>query len=108
VRHSPTFNIFLGVRLTDPDPEGAQEALAQLKMYPYAERDHPPKAEIFDAGTNAWSGLPPRGLEYWERLDDVIQREPIEPRDIFCTRSCGRSASKRANPSSRTSGRQRS
>jgi hypothetical protein len=83
VRHSPTFNIFLGVRLTDPDPESAQEALAQLKMYPYAERDNPPKTEIFDAGTNAWSGLPPRGLEYWERLDDVIQREPIESRDVF-------------------------
>jgi hypothetical protein len=22
-------------------------------------------------------------MEYWERLDDVIQREPVEPRDIF-------------------------
>ena len=30
VRQSPTFNIFLGVRLTDPDPERAKEALAQL------------------------------------------------------------------------------
>jgi hypothetical protein len=39
--------------------------------------------EILDAGTRAWTGLPPRGMEYWERLDDVIQREPIEPRDIF-------------------------
>jgi hypothetical protein len=83
VRHSPTFNIFIGVRLTDPDPQSAKEALAQLQMYPYAQRDDPPKTEIFDAGTKAWSGLPPRGIEYWERLDDVIQREPIEPRDIF-------------------------
>jgi hypothetical protein len=83
VHHSPTFNIFLGVRLTDPDPERAQEALAQLKMYPYADRDDPPKTEIFEAGEKAWSGLPPRGIEYWERLDDVIQREPIEPRDTF-------------------------
>ena len=39
--------------------------------------------EIFDAGTKAWSGLPPRGMEYWERLDEVIQREPLEARDIF-------------------------
>ena len=39
--------------------------------------------EILDAGTKAWSGLPPRGMEYWQRLDDVIQREPVEPRDIF-------------------------
>jgi len=52
-------------------------------MYPYAQRDNPPKTEILDTGTKAWSGLPPRGMEYWERLDDVIQREPIAPRDIF-------------------------
>ena len=35
------------------------------------------------SGTKTWSGLPPRGMEYWQRLDDVIQREPIEPHDIF-------------------------
>jgi hypothetical protein len=22
-------------------------------------------------------------MAYWERLDDVLQREPIEPQDIF-------------------------
>jgi hypothetical protein len=83
VRHSPTFNVFLGVRLTDPDPQSAKEALAQLQVYPYARRDNPPRMEIFDAGTKAWSGLPPRGMEYWERLDQVIQREPLEARDVF-------------------------
>jgi hypothetical protein len=83
VRRSPTVNIFLGVRLTDPDPESVKAALAQLRMYPYAQRDNPPKMEVLDAGTKAWSGLPPRGMAYWERLDDVIQSEPIEPRDIF-------------------------
>jgi hypothetical protein len=83
VRHSPTFNIFLGVRLTDPDPETAKRALAQLKMYPYAQHDNPPNTEIFEAGTKAWSGVPPRGMEYWERLNDVVQGEPIEQRDIF-------------------------
>jgi hypothetical protein len=83
VHESPTFNMFLGARLTDEDPQKAKEALAQLQMYPYAQRDKPPKAEILDAGTRTWSGLPPRGMEYWQRLDDVIQREPVEPRDIF-------------------------
>src|SRR5580704_7218351 len=83
VRHSPTFNVFLGVRLTDADPEGAKEALSQLRMYPYAVRDNPPKMDILDAGTKAWSGLPPRGMEYWQRVNDVIQAEPIETRDIF-------------------------
>jgi hypothetical protein len=83
VRNSGTFNIFLGARLTDTDPEKAKEALSHLQMYPYARRDNPPKMDILDAGTKAWSGLPPRGMEYWQRVNDVIQTEPIEPRDIF-------------------------
>ena len=83
VRQSPSFNIFLGARLTDADPGQAKEALAQLQMYPYAQRDSAPKTEILDVGTKAWSGLPPRGMEYWERLDDVIQREPVEAHDTF-------------------------
>jgi len=83
VRQSPTFNIFLGVRLTDPDPEKGKQALMQMKIYPYAQRDNPPKTEILDSGTKSWSGLPPRGMEYWERLNDVIQKEPIAARDIF-------------------------
>jgi hypothetical protein len=83
VRHSPTFNVSLGVRLTDTDPERAKQALSQLQLYAYAQRESPPKADILDSGTKAWSGLPPRGMEYWKRLDDVIQREPLEPRDIF-------------------------
>jgi hypothetical protein len=83
VRQSPNFNIFLGARLTDADPERAKAALAKIQMYPYAQRDNPPKADILDTGTKTWSGLPPRGMEYWERLNDVIQREPVEPHDIF-------------------------
>ena len=83
VCQSPTFNIFLGARLTDEDPASAKQTLAQLKMYPYAQRDNPPPMDILDVGTRAWSGAPPRGLEYWQRLDDVIQREPVEPRDVF-------------------------
>jgi hypothetical protein len=83
VRESLTFNIFLGLRLTDADPERAKEALAQLQMFPYAQRDNPPKMDILDAGTKAWSGLPPRAMEYWQRVNDVIQTEPVEPRDIF-------------------------
>jgi hypothetical protein len=83
VRRSPTVNIFVGVRLTDADPARAKEALSHLQMYPYAQRDNPPKLDILEAGTKNWSGLPPRGMEYWQRVDEVIQAEPIETRDIF-------------------------
>jgi hypothetical protein len=44
---------------------------------------HYSSMEILDVGTKAWNGVPPRGMDYWERVDDVIQREPIEPRDTF-------------------------
>jgi len=104
VCQSPTFNIFLGVRLTDADPAKAQEALSHLQMYPYAQRKNPPKTEIFDAGTRLWSGVPPRGMEYWERLDDVIQREPVETRDIFfhaMLRPLGLEKGKRFEPDAR-------
>jgi len=83
VRHSPTFNIFIGVRLTDTDPQKAKQVMPHLQVYPYAQRNNPPKMEILDAGAKAWNGRPPRGMEYWERLDEVIQREPLEPRDTF-------------------------
>jgi len=83
VRQSPTVNVFLGVRLTDPDPASAKEALSQLRMYPYAQRGNPPQMDVLDVGSKEWSGVPPRGMAFWQRLDDVIQREPIEPRDIF-------------------------
>jgi hypothetical protein len=83
IRRSPTVNIFLGIRLTDADPGLAKEALSQLQMYPYAQRDNPPELDVLDAGTKSWSGLPPRGMDYWQRVDEVIQAEPIEARDIF-------------------------
>ena len=100
---SATFNIFLGIRLTDTDANSAAEVLARLQLYPYAQRNNPPKMQIFDAGTKAWSGLPPRGLEYWEWLDDVIQGEPIEPRDIFfpCDVASARSRERQAVPARR-------
>jgi hypothetical protein len=104
LRQSPTFNIFLGARLTDADPAQAKEALAQLQMYPYAQRDNPPKADILDVGTKAWSGLPPRGMEYWQRLDEVFQAEPIEARDIFfhaMLRPLGLEKGKPFNPDAR-------
>jgi len=76
VRNSGTSNIFLGVRLTDPDPASAKEALSQLRMYPYAQRDNPPKMDILDAGTKTWSALPPRGMAYWRRRFSAVSSMP--------------------------------
>ncbi len=81
VRRSPTFNILFGIRITVTDPDAARAALAQLRIYPYGAR--PTAARIVSGSGKAWSGVPPRGIEYWQRLSEVIEREPVEDRDRF-------------------------
>jgi hypothetical protein len=81
VRRSTTFNMFVGIRITVTDPKEAAALLAQFRAYPYAQRANPPAAKIVAPQGKHWSGTPPRGMEYWRRLDEVIQREPIDERD---------------------------
>jgi hypothetical protein len=83
VRHSPTFNMFVGIRITVTDPKEAAALLGQFRAYPYARRANPLATKIVSPQGKRWTGMPPRGMEYWQRADEVIQREPIEERDRF-------------------------
>jgi len=83
VRHCPTFNMFVGIRITVTDPKEAAALLAQFRVFPYAERAHPHAAKVVSPQGKAWSAMPPRGMDYWRRLDEVIQREPVEERDLL-------------------------
>src|SRR5580765_4623822 len=80
VRHCPTFNMFVGIRITATDPKEAAALLAHFRAYPYAQRRNPPAPKIVSPQGKKWSGMPPRGMEYWQRLNVVIQREPVEER----------------------------
>jgi hypothetical protein len=57
--------------------------VAQFRAYPYAQRANPPAPKIVAPQGKHWSAMPPRGMQYWRRLDEVIQREPVEERDRF-------------------------
>jgi hypothetical protein len=83
VIRSPTFNVFVGHRALDPDPAKADAWVKQLRLYPYAERDNPPVSRFLRPEGRKWSQVPPRGLAYWERLADIINREPVAERDRF-------------------------
>jgi hypothetical protein len=83
VRQSPTFNIMIGVRLTDTQPEKMQQALSRLKIHPYTGNADAPSQDVFDTGTRHWSGIPPRGMDYWVCVDEAVEREPAAPRDVF-------------------------
>ncbi|HYO43292.1 MAG TPA: DUF1214 domain-containing protein, partial [Candidatus Limnocylindrales bacterium] len=83
VRRSQTMGVLIGIRITVTDPAEAQDVLARFRIYPYAERDNPPRGRIVSPNGQPWNGGPPRGLAYWECLDHAIQREPAEERDHF-------------------------
>jgi hypothetical protein len=83
VRHCPTFNMFVGIRITVTDAKEAAALLAQFGAYPYAQRANPLSPKMVSPQGKKWSGMPPRGMAYWQRLNEVIQREPIAERDRF-------------------------
>ncbi len=42
-----------------------------------------PKTQTFMAGDKGRDSVAPRGFEYWQRLADIINQEPVEERDRF-------------------------
>ena len=80
---SQTMNVLVGFRVLDPDPAKGKALVEQFRMYPYAERGKPHQARLLSPQGKRWSGTQPRGMEYWERLHDIIQREPVNERDRF-------------------------
>jgi len=83
VLRSPTNNVFFGFRVLAVEPKQAKAIVDRLRVYPYAMRHNPPPTRIVSPGGKAWSATPPRGLSYWERLAEVIDKEPVHERDRF-------------------------
>ena len=83
VIRSPTFNIFSGHRALDADPAKADALINSLRIYPYATRANPPATRLVTPNGRRWSQVPPRGLDYWSRLADILNREPVHERDRF-------------------------
>jgi hypothetical protein len=78
-----TINIFPGIRLMSTDRDVRMDLLGKIKIYPYSERASPrPRGYITPNGKH-WEAWHPRGIEYWERLADIVNREPIHERDRF-------------------------
>lgn len=50
-------------------------------MYPFGERAKPTPTRFIHPEGRTWSRVPPRGFAYFERLNDILQREPVFERD---------------------------
>jgi hypothetical protein len=78
---SPTNNVFIAFRVLDPDPANAKRLIADFRIYPYSERSKPTSTRFIKPEGRAWSQVPPRGFVYFDRLNDILQREPVFERD---------------------------
>jgi hypothetical protein len=54
----------------------------RVRLYPFAERANPKPRLVYARG-DTFLITQPVGMEYWQRLHAVIQREPVAERDRF-------------------------
>jgi hypothetical protein len=52
---SRTNNVFIGIRVLEPGEDKIQTAMDYYRIYPYAERSHPPVYRAVRPNGNAWS-----------------------------------------------------
>ena len=83
VAKSPSMNLLVGIRLMATDAKTRLKDLEQIHVYPYAERENPkPRGYIRPEG-KPWMAAAPKGFEYFERLDQWLEKEPVAERDRF-------------------------
>jgi hypothetical protein len=103
VTPSSTMNVWLYFRNLETDPEKFDQVMKQYRLYLYSQRDNPPASSMRNAGKK-WSSTQPRGLAYWERLAEILNREPVQERDrimMAMLRSIGLEKGKPFQPDAR-------
>lgn len=83
VTKSPTNNLLLGIRLMSTDRDERMAQLKKIEIYPWSERENPRPRGYITPNGKRWLAAQPRGMKYWERLADVVNREPVFERDRF-------------------------
>jgi hypothetical protein len=82
VFESATNNIFLAIRIIEPDPKKAAALQAAFRIYPYKDRATAKKG-VYTSPPSKYFFGPPRGMAFWERLHEILNREVVAERDRF-------------------------
>jgi hypothetical protein len=79
VFQSVTNNVFIGLRILDQDPAYFDKFTSAYKMGRAGEKL---ATSRFIRGKDVeWSATVPRGLDYWEKLSDIVNEEPVREVD---------------------------
>ncbi len=82
VFESPTNNIFMAIRIIEPDPTKYDKLKAGFRSYAYKDRVNAKKGVYKNPPGKYFFG-PPRGMAFWERLHEILNREVVAERDRF-------------------------
>jgi hypothetical protein len=75
-------DVLAGFRLLGEDKEKAiAELVPKIKTYSWTVEGTGKAMPARDSGDKKWSQMPPRGMPYWDSLNETIQRNPIDERD---------------------------
>jgi hypothetical protein len=80
---SPTYIPFSGFRVLNPEEDIDLEK--KVGIYPFSERDNPKPARFVkvDKDAEPYYMAHPKGMAYWEQLNEYIQREPVKEVDRY-------------------------
>ena len=73
--------IFLRGSIADGLEAGAKNITDNLKVYPLAAKDNPPKMEFISGSGKAYNTVLPNDFSFFEQLNQLIQEEPVEALD---------------------------
>ncbi len=63
------------------DVKAAGENLRKVRIYPLSQKDNPPEMKFLSVSGKPLNLLPPTDFRYWERVAEIINREPVHERD---------------------------
>lgn len=84
--------IFLRGSIAEGIEAGAKNIKNNLKIYPLAKKDNPPKMEFISGSAKAFNTVFPNDFGFFEQLNQLIQEEPVDGLDWVAAASVQPSA----------------
>ena len=77
------YNIMNRGLVENNDIAAAVNLIKGMRVYPYSERDNPKANKLISMSGPKMETTPPDGIEFWARLSNFINNNPVHERDRF-------------------------